>query len=69
MSSIVWKEGPQLRGLGKSIDVIGWRRFMEGMISDKVLEVQAMSVALWGCTLSLGMWAKGLIIKLMETTH
>ena len=48
MSSIVWREGPQLRGLGQSMDAIGWRRFLEGMIYGKVLEVQAICVALGG---------------------
>ena len=42
---------------------------MEGMISGKILEVQAASVDLGQCTLSLNNWAKGLVVKLMEVTH
>ena len=42
---------------------------MEGMISSKVLEVQAACVDLGRCTLSLNNWAKGLVVKLMEITH
>ena len=48
------------------MDVIGWRRFIEGIISDDVLEVQASCVALEGCMLSLDKWAKGMVVKLME---
>ena len=69
MSKIVWGEGSRLRKLGRSMDAIGWRKFIEGMISRETLEVQAACVDLEQCTLSLNNWAKGLVVKLMEITH
>ena len=42
---------------------------MEGMISDKVLEVQVTCATLGECTMSLDNWDKGLVIKLLEATH
>ena len=42
---------------------------MEGMISSEALAIQAECVDLGGCSLSLDKWAKGLAIKLLESTH
>ena len=42
---------------------------MEGMISAKVLEVQAVCVTPGGYMLSLDKWTKSLVVKLMEVTH
>ena len=41
MSQIAWGEGNKFRKLAKSMDKIGWRKYMEGMISKEVLEIQA----------------------------
>ena len=41
MGQIAWGEGNTFRKLAKSMDKIGWRRYMEGMISKEVLEIQA----------------------------
>jgi hypothetical protein len=46
-----------------------WRRFIEGITSNKVLEMQSSCVALGGCTLSIENWAKGLVVKLTEIPH
>ena len=51
------------------MDKIGWRQYMEGMISSEALTIQAECVDLVGCSLSLYDWAKGLAIKLLEATH
>ena len=48
------------------MDKIGWRRYMEGMVS---LVIQAECVDLDVCSISLDNWAKGLAIKLLEATH
>ena len=51
------------------MDKIGWRRFMEGMISGKVVAIQKEFVAAGGCNLSLENWTTCLVIKLLEVTH
>ena len=42
---------------------------MEGMISKKIIPIQADYVEMGGCTLSVDTWAKGLAVKLLEVTH
>ena len=66
---ILWDKGSRFYKLGKSMDKIGWRRYMEGMISSEVLAIQAECVDLGVCLLFLDSWAKGLAINLLETTH
>ena len=39
--------------MGKSMDKIGWRQFMEGMLSERVLIIQREYVETRGCTMSL----------------
>ena len=69
MEHIVWEKGSRFYKLGQSMDKIGWRRYMDGMISSEALAIQAECVDLGGCSLSLDKWAKGLAIKLLEATH
>ena len=69
MSEMVWGERSRLRKLGQSMDAIGWRQFMEGVVSRKALDVQAACVDLGRCTLSLNNLVKGLVVKLKEITH
>ena len=58
------------RRLASSQDVIGWRRFMEGMISKEMLAIQQPHLTLIGSTWTISAWAKGFIVKLLlETTH
>ena len=61
--------GSGFREMAKSQDKIGWRRFMEGMISCKLLPIQSDYVDMGECTLLLGTWAKELVARLLETTH
>ena len=49
MEHIVWDKRPRFYKLGKSMDKIGWRRYMEGMISSEALVIQAECVDLGGC--------------------
>ena len=42
---------------------------MEGMVSNEVITLQAEFVALGNCSLSRNGWVKGLLVKLLETTH
>ena len=38
-SQIAWGESSKFWKLAKSMDQIGWRRYMEGMISKEALEI------------------------------
>ena len=49
MEHIVWDKGPRFYKLGKSMEKIGWRRYMEGMISSEALVIQAECVDLGSC--------------------
>ena len=69
MDHIVCDKGSRFYKLGQSMDKIGWRRYMEGMISSEAMAIQAECVDLGRCSLSLDNWAKGLAIKLLEVTH
>ena len=69
MQNVVWGKSRQFWCLGVSMDRIGWQRFMEGMISRKVLAIQRDCAEAGGCNLTLENWAKGLVIKLLEVTH
>ena len=42
---------------------------MEGMVLNEIVTLQAEFVALGNCSLSLNGWVKGLVVKLLETTH
>ena len=61
--------GPQFQRMAKEQDAIGWRRFMEGMISREMRTIQYEFIQRQGSRLSSTKWAKGLILKLLETTH
>ena len=52
-----------------SQDSIGWRRFMEGMISKEMIEIQREHCSLDDIEITADQWAQGLITKLMEITH
>ena len=57
------------RLFAKSQDKIGWRRFMEGMISKEIGPIQWRYLTATGSTLSLEKWTIGLITRLLEVTH
>ena len=42
---------------------------MEGMVSAEILEIQSDFVDFGRCSLLLYIWAKGLVMKLLEITH
>ena len=48
MEHIVWDKGSRFNKLGQSMDKIGWRRYMEGMISSEALVIKAEYVDLGG---------------------
>lgn len=67
--NIVWGKIRQFWELGRSMDKIGWQRFMEGMILGKAVAVQKKFVAARGCNMSLENCAKGFVVKILEATH
>ena len=69
MESICEGLGPQFMKMTVEQDTIGWRRFMEGMISKETRSIQYRFYHSQGLRLSLTRWAKGLILKLLEMTH
>jgi hypothetical protein len=49
--------------------VIGWRRFMEGILSKKLVGLQADYKAQTGEGKNVLSWAKQLVVWLLEVTH
>jgi hypothetical protein len=50
-------------------DKISWQRFMEGMVTMDLREIQTTYSAIEGSNVSHDQWTIGVIIKLPETTH
>ena len=69
MSHITLEGGPGAVEMGRSQDMIGWRRFMEGMISREILPLQEEFFDAGGSTMSLSDWAQELVVNLLECTH
>ena len=69
MNDIVWGEGLGFREMGSSQDRIGWRRFMEGMLSKEIIPIQEDYVEMGGSLMSINKWTQGLVTKLLEVTH
>jgi hypothetical protein len=59
----------QYRRMAESIDCIGWRRFMEGMVSKELVELQKYALVEAESRLTVDKWAKELVIRLIEITH
>ena len=57
------------RDLAKAQDALGWRRFLEGMVTKKLVEAQELYQRCAGSVLPIEKWASGLVIKLLECTH
>ncbi len=55
--------------LAASVDCIGWRRFMEGMLSVEMIELQKYALVEAESRLTVDKWAKELVIRLLEITH
>ena len=69
MKDIVGNRTHRLYPLAQSHDLIGWRRFMEGMISKEITGIQKSYLALSSYHLSIERWMTGLITKFLEVTH
>ena len=69
MAHLAWGKGARFEKLARSMDSIGWRRYMEGMMLAEFLAIQSHFVDFGRCSLSVDIWAKGLVMKLLEITH
>ncbi len=69
MTEICIGKEEQYRQRAQEQDAIGWRHFMEGMISKRIRSIQALHSKVEGATISPEQWAAGLVIKLLEITH
>ncbi len=69
MEEIVWGALERFNAMGQLQDKIGWRRYLEGMISKKIMRVQQPHFALSGSRMSLERWSSGLATRLLEITH
>jgi hypothetical protein len=70
MSDICHRKSSRYKRMARSQDAIGWRRFMEGMISKEILNLYYSTS--WDSEEDLpepSMWSKGLVVKLLEVTH
>jgi hypothetical protein len=59
----------EYRRLAVSVDCIGWRRLMEGMISNKLVELQKFALVETPSKLTVEKCSKELVIRLLEITH
>ena len=55
--------------LAALVDCIGWRRFMEGMLSVELVELQKYALVEAESQLTIDKWAQELVIRLLEITH
>ena len=69
MEYICYGKDERYQRFALSQDRIGWRRFMEGMISKECRRIQYDHMRARGTKLSIDRWMAGLITKLMEVTH
>jgi hypothetical protein len=69
MTEICYGLGEEYQEMARDQDVIGWRRFMEGMICKRMQEIQRTYHIRKGSRVSLERWAQGLILKLLEAIH
>jgi hypothetical protein len=69
MEDIVQEALSRFHAVGISQDKIGWRRFLEGMISKEITGIQQQYCALNGMQMSLEKWSSGLITRLLEMMH
>ena len=69
MEDITYGWGSGFGEMGRSQNLIGWRRFMEGMITKEMLPIQSVYVDLGESTLTLDIWAQGLVVKLLKVVH
>ncbi len=50
-------------------DIIGWRRFMEGIICRQIRGIRATYTVIEGSQVTPEQWTMGVVVKLLEATH
>jgi hypothetical protein len=69
MSEICWNMDAWFRQMAQDQDEIRWQRFMEGMVSKGLQEIQTTYSTINGSNASPKQWTTGVVIKLLEATH
>jgi hypothetical protein len=69
MASAIQNAPPRFQALGHLQDIIGWRRFLKGMISKQIMALQQQFHAVNGSQMTLDRWLSGLMTWLLEITH
>ena len=69
MTEITGNRGRRFRSFAKSQDIIGWRRFMEGMVSKELIKIQTTYYEIHGGKYTPTSWVRQLVIQLLEITH
>ena len=69
MAEICHGLGETYQTMAREQDAIGWRQFMEGMISKSMRGIQRLYHDRHGTHMTPDRWAQGLILKLLEATH
>jgi hypothetical protein len=69
MSDICLGLDMRYRLMARDQDEIGWRRFMEGMVCQRLREIQATYTSIEGSGVMPEQWTTGVVIKLLEATH
>ena len=69
MEEIVWGTHSWLLIFARSQDIMGWQRFMEGMILKECQSIQQTFLTICGSKLSISCWGKELMTQLLDVTH
>ena len=69
MKDVMGNKTHRLYPLAQSQDLIGWRRFMEGVFSKEITGIQKSYLALSSYHLSIERWTIGLITKLLSARY
>jgi hypothetical protein len=69
MSEICQGMDTRFRRMARDQDEIGWRRFMEGMVTIGLRDIQTSYSMVNRSNVTPEQWTTGVVIKLLETTH
>ena len=69
MAEVCRGRSERYRAMAAAQDEIGWKQFMEGMITKRLVCLYAEHRELKGEGLSTEKWASQLVIRLLEVTH
>ena len=55
--------------MARSQDLIGWQRFMEGMVCKEIRVIQSSHSSVTGLHCNTANWGRDLVTRLLEVTH